>query len=29
MLEWVRLGLRSWSSVPYVIGKHVLAEAVF
>jgi len=29
MLEWVWLGLRSWSSVPYVIGKYVFAEAVF
>jgi len=29
MLEWVWLGLRSRSSVPYVIGKYVLAEAVF
>jgi hypothetical protein len=29
MLEWVWLGLRSSSSVPYVIGNYVLAEAVF
>jgi hypothetical protein len=29
MLEWVWLGLRGWSSVPYVIGNYVLAEAVF
>jgi hypothetical protein len=29
MLEWVWLGLSSWSSVPYVIGNYVLAEAVF
>jgi len=29
MLEWVWLGLRSWSSVPYVIGKYVFAETVF
>jgi hypothetical protein len=29
MLEWVWLGLRSWSSVPYVMGNYVLAEAVF
>jgi hypothetical protein len=28
MLEWVWLGLRSGSSVPYVIGDYVLAEAV-
>jgi hypothetical protein len=29
MLEWVWLGLRGWSSVPYVMGNYVLAEAVF